>query len=107
MWIHADLMRPNVLVRDGRICAVIDFGAVGVGDPAADLIAAWEVFGRAGRETFRAALDPDDGMWSRARGFALHQAAMIIPYYAETNPGIVALAKLTIEEILADHKRGE
>ena len=102
MWIHADLLRPNVLVRGGRLRAVIDFGGVGVGDPAADVIAAWSVFGRAGRETFREALDVDDATWNRARGFALHQAAMIIPYYAETNPDFVALAKRTIGEILVD-----
>ena len=102
VWIHTDLLRPNVLVRDGRLCAVIDFGGVGVGDPAADVIAAWSVFGATGRATFRAALDVEDGMWERARGFALHQAAQIIPYYAETNPAFVALAKRTIEEILDD-----
>lgn len=102
VWIHTDLLRPNVLVRGGRLCAVIDFGGVGVGDPAADVIAAWSVFGRAGRATFRRALDVDVGMWERARGFALHQAAMIIPYYGETNPGFVALARRTVEEVLAD-----
>lgn len=102
VWIHADLMRPNVLVSHGRICAVIDFGAVGVGDPAADVIAAWEVFGHAGRKAFRRVLDVDDGAWRRARGFALHQAAMIIPYYAETNPEFAALAKRIVEEVLAD-----
>ena len=102
VWIHADLLRPNVLVRGGRVRAVIDFGGVGVGDPAADVIPAWAVFGRAGRTTFRDALDVDDGTWNRARGFALHQAAMIIPYYAETNPDFVALAKRTVEEVLAD-----
>jgi aminoglycoside phosphotransferase (APT) family kinase protein len=102
VWIHADLLRPNLLVDGGRLCAVIDFGAAGIGDPAADVIAAWSVFGPAGRETFRGALDVDDGTWNRARGFALHQATMIIPYYPETNPGFVALAKRTVEEILAD-----
>ena len=102
VWIHSDLLRPNVLVHGGRIRAVIDFGAVGVGDPAADVIAAWSVFGRRGRKTFRSALDADDGTWNRARGFALHQAVMIIPYYAETNPRFVALAKRTVEEVLAD-----
>ncbi len=99
---HADLLRPNVLVHGGRLCAVIDFGAVGVGDPAADVIAAWRVFGRRERKTFRSALDADDGTWNRARGFALHQAVMTIPYYAETNPRFVALAKRTVEEVLAD-----
>ena len=102
VWIHTDLLRPNVLVHGGRIRAVIDFGAVGVGDPAADVIAAWSVFGHTGRGTFRGALDVDDGTWERARGFALHQAAMIIPYYGETNPEFVALAKRTVDEVLAD-----
>ena len=102
VWIHTDLLRSNVLVRDGRLRAVIDFGGAGVGDPAADVIAAWSVLGPTGRGVFRDALDVDDGTWDRARGFALHQAALIIPYYAETNPGFVAPAKRTVEEILAD-----
>jgi aminoglycoside phosphotransferase (APT) family kinase protein len=102
VWIHADLLRPNLLVRDGRLRAVLDFGGVGVGDLAADVIAAWSVFGQTGRGVFRGALDVDDGTWNRARGFALHQAALIIPYYAETNPGFVAPAKRTIEEVLAE-----
>jgi aminoglycoside phosphotransferase (APT) family kinase protein len=102
VWIHADLLRPKVLVRGGWIRAVIDFGGVGVGDPAADVIAAWSVFGRTGRTVFREALDIDDGTWNRARGFALHQAVMIIPYYAETNPDFVAQAKRTVDEVLAE-----
>ena len=102
VWIHTDLLRPNLLVDRGRLCAVIDFGGVGGGDPAADVIAAWSVFGHAGRAAFRAALDVDDGTWHRARGYALHQALLIIPYYAETNPEFVGLAKRTVEEVLAD-----
>lgn len=102
VWIHTDLLRPNVLVHGGLLCAVIDFGGVGVGDPAADVIAAWSLFSRSGRGTFRGVLDVDDGTWNRARGFALHQAAMIIPYYGETNPEFVALAKRTVEQVLAD-----
>jgi aminoglycoside phosphotransferase (APT) family kinase protein len=105
VWIHTDLLRPNLLVDRGRLCAVIDFGGVGLGDPAADVIAAWSVFGPTGRATFRSALDVDDGTWNRARGYALHQAALIIPYYSETNPRFVALAKRTVEEILGDMDR--
>lgn len=101
-WIHTDLLRPNLLVRDGRLSAVIDFGGAGVGDPAADVIAAWAVFGRAGREVFRSALAVDEGTWLRACGFALHQAAVIIPYYADTNPQFAALARRTVEQILDD-----
>jgi aminoglycoside phosphotransferase (APT) family kinase protein len=102
VWIHTDLLRPNLLVDDGRLCAVIDFGGVGVGDPAADVVAAWSVFSQSGRAAYRAAIGVDDGTWNRARGYALHQAALIIPYYTETNPGFVALAKRTVEEVLAD-----
>ena len=53
---------------------------------------------------YRAALDVDDGTWERARGFALHQAVVIIPHYRETNPGFVALAQRTVDEILSDLK---
>ena len=102
VWIHADLLRPNLLVDGGRLRAVIDFGSAGVGDPAADVIAAWSVFNRGGRGTFRTVLGVDDGTWNRARGYALHQAALIIPYYIQTNPGFAAMAKRTIEEVLAD-----
>jgi aminoglycoside phosphotransferase (APT) family kinase protein len=103
VWIHTDLLRPNLLVANGRVCAVIDFGGVGVGDPAADVIAAWSIFGSRGRAAFRTALAVDEGTWNRARGYALHQALLIIPYYAETNPAFVALAQRTVAEVLADH----
>jgi aminoglycoside phosphotransferase (APT) family kinase protein len=102
VWIHADLLRPNLLVDGGQLRAVIDFGSAGVGDPAADAIAAWSVFNRSGRGTFRTVLGVDDGTWNRARGYALHQAALIIPYYIQTNPAFAAMAKRTIEEVLAD-----
>lgn len=104
VWIHADLLKPNLLVRDGRLHAIIDFGGAGVGDPAADVVPAWSVFGGAGRETFRNTLGVDDGTWERARGYALHQAALIIPYYKETNPEFATLATRTVEQVLADHQ---
>ena len=102
VWRHGDLLTPNLLVDGGRLNAVIDFGGVGIGDPAADVIAAWSVFGAIGRASFRSALDVDDGTWARARGFALHQALLIMPYYPQTNPGFVATAKRTVQEVLAD-----
>ena len=102
VWIHGDLLRPNLLVHRGRLDAVIDYGYIGVGDPATDLIPAWAVFGPEGRAVFREMLEPDDTMWARGRGIALHQAAMIIPYYTVTNPAFVELARRTIEQILVD-----
>lgn len=102
VWCHGDLLPPNLLVRDGHLTAVLDFGSVGVGDPAVDVIPAWSVFGRVGRETFRAALDVDGPTWARARGLALHQSLLIIPYYVDTNPGFVEMATRTIGHVLAD-----
>jgi aminoglycoside phosphotransferase (APT) family kinase protein len=102
VWIHTDLLPSNLLVRGGRLHAVIDFGGAGIGDPAADVTPAWAVFGHDGRRVFREALAVDEGTYQRARGYALHQAAMIIPYYEATNPNFVAQAKRTVEEVLAD-----
>jgi aminoglycoside phosphotransferase (APT) family kinase protein len=101
-WIHADLLRPNLLVSGGRLGAVIDWGSAGAGDPAFDVVPAWSVFGPAGRAAFRAALGADEGTWRRARGYALHQAALIIPYYAQTNPGFAAQAARTVGEVIED-----
>ena len=102
VWIHGDLLRTNLLVRDGRLRAVIDFGEAGVGDPAMDVIPAWSVFNQSGREAFRRALEVEEATWSRARGYALHQALPIIPYYSKSNPEFTAMAKRTVEEILKE-----
>ena len=102
VWRHCDLLPPNLLVAAGRLAAVIDFGGVGVGDSAHDVIAAWSVFGATGRATFRHALDVDDATWERARGVALHQALLIIPYYPDTNPAFVTMAERTVGHVLED-----
>lgn len=102
VWIHGDLLKSNLLVQNGRLCAIIDFGGVGIGDPAADVVPAWSVFNKVGREIFRQALGVDDDTWNRACGYALHQALMIIPYYPKTNPEFVTMAKRTVEEILTE-----
>jgi hypothetical protein len=67
-----------------------------------DVIPAWAVFGLHGRRRFREALGVDDGTWERARGVALHQAALIVPYYTATNPAFVAMARRTIEQVISD-----
>lgn len=64
------------------------------------------VFGPAGRVAYRKALAVDDATWERARGYALTQAALIVPYYRETNPPFTAMALRTIGEILADLRSG-
>ncbi len=102
VWLHGDLGRPgNLLVAEGRLSAVIDFGCLGVGDPACDLAAAWALFSGESRDVFRVALPFDDATWARARGWALTRVGAI-PYYRETNAPIVAEALHAIEEVLAD-----
>ncbi|MFD0418481.1 aminoglycoside phosphotransferase family protein [Streptomyces sp. NPDC127108] len=106
VWVHSDLMPGNLLVRDGRLDAVIDFGTAGLGDPACDLIVAWNLLPADARETFRTATGADDAMWARGRGRALSMALIQLPYYAVTNPVLAANARHVIHEVLADHARG-
>ena len=104
LWIHGDLQSGNLLAVAGRLSAVIDFGCLGVGDPACDLLPAWMLFSGESREVFRTALLVDDATWARGRGWALSVSLIALPYYRETNPGFAALARHTIEEVLADHR---
>ncbi|WP_130337221.1 aminoglycoside phosphotransferase family protein [Micromonospora kangleipakensis] len=71
VWFHGDVAWGNLLVRGGRLAAVIDFGCCGVGDPACDLAVAWTLLSGPSRSAFRAALAVDDGMWARGRGWVL------------------------------------
>lgn len=71
VWFHGDLAQGNLLLRDGQLCAVIDFGTCGVGDPACDLAIAWTLLSSEGRDVFRKRLAVDDATWSRGRGWAL------------------------------------
>ena len=102
VWVHGDLLPGNLLVVGGRLSAVIDFGGLNVGDPACDLQPAWNVFAGDSRERFRAELDVDDASWLRGRGWALYQAVAALPYYWDTNPGIVRQTSHALAQVLAD-----
>jgi aminoglycoside phosphotransferase (APT) family kinase protein len=102
VWVHADLTDGNILARDGRLYAVIDFSTLGLGEPANDLDAAWDLFSGESRTTFREALGIDDATWARGRGWAI-TSVFGIPYYEHTNPGIVARARRRIAAVLAEH----
>ena len=101
VWIHGDLMPGNLLVRDRRLSAVIDWGALGVGDPAPDLAPAWYTV-PAEREELREAVGYDDDTWRRARGWALAPALTGIPYYRDTVPAFAERGLRTIAAVLAD-----
>ncbi|MFD8674941.1 aminoglycoside phosphotransferase family protein [Streptomyces seoulensis] len=103
VWAHADLSPGNVLVTGGgRLSAVIDFGCAGVGDPAVDLIAAWNLLPASARGVFRDAVGADDAEWARGRGWALSVALVQLPYYWRTNPVLAQNARHTIGEVLAE-----
>jgi len=102
VWIHGDIQASNLLVRDGRLTAVIDFGGLAVGDPACDLMVAWSMFSGEQRETFRTAVSVDDATWARGRGWALSQAVVALPYYLQSSAQIAGASLRTIAEVLSE-----
>lgn len=102
VWAHGDLMAGNLLVTGGRLSAVIDYGTVGVGDPAVDLISAWCLLPAEVRGAFREAVGADEAEWARGRGWALSIAVIALPYYWDTNPPVAENSRHTIGEILAE-----
>lgn len=101
-WVHGDLLPGNLLVVDGRLSAVIDFGGLNVGGPACDLQPAWNVFAGDSRRRYRAELAVDEDSWTRGRGWALYQALSALAYYWDTNPGMIRQASHALEQILGD-----
>lgn len=105
-WIHGDLAPGNLLADGGVLTAVIDWGAIGIGDPAVDLIAAWTQFAGDARARFRATAtdglaDPDDA-WARARGWMLVQAVIALPYYWDRWPEFARACQQRVVAVLAD-----
>ena len=102
VWLHGDIHAGNLLARQGRISAVIDFGLLGVGDPACDLMVAWNLLGVEAREVFRAATGVDDAIWARGRGWTLSVALIALACYLHTNPALAAMSRRAIDAVLAD-----
>jgi aminoglycoside phosphotransferase (APT) family kinase protein len=103
VWFHGDIAPGNLLVRDGALAAVIDFGTCGVGDPACDVAIAWTLLTRASREAFRARLDIDPGTWARGRGWALWKALIVYAGALERDHAAAVGATRTINEILVEY----
>ena len=103
VWIHGDIAVGNLLVREGRLGAVIDFGGCAVGDPACDLVIAWVFLEGAGRDAFRLSVPADDAMWARARGWAVWKAALVLANDAVINPNENS-PRSVIEAVIAEHR---
>lgn len=103
VWFHGDIAQGNLLVEDGRLVAVIDFGTAGVGDPACDLVIAWTMFSGESRAAFRSAVAQDEGTWARARGWALWKALLLLAQ-GDTDGEQAAETQHVVDEVLADHE---
>ncbi|MES2121642.1 MAG: aminoglycoside phosphotransferase family protein [Chlamydiota bacterium] len=102
VWVHGDLSPGNLLLQNGRLSAVIDYGNLGIGDPACDLIIAWNLLPASMRHPFRIGLGVDDASWQRGRGWALSCALIALPYYKDTNPVLANNARYVIQEIITE-----
>jgi aminoglycoside phosphotransferase (APT) family kinase protein len=100
VWFHGDFHTGNLLSVDGRLSAVIDFGELGIGDPACDLTIAFTLMSAGSRAAFRATLGVDDATWARGRGWALATALTAYTYYAAVNPWVVTQTTRQITEAL-------
>lgn len=104
VWVHGDVHAGNLLLKGGRLSAVLDFGQLGVGDPACDLSIAWTLFEGDSRETFRTALPRDAGTWARGRAWALWKAMIVAAGLTGANAVEAARSRRVIEEVLTDHR---
>jgi aminoglycoside phosphotransferase (APT) family kinase protein len=101
VWMHGDLHPANLLVEDGRLSAVIDFGLLAVGDPACDLMVAWTFLSGDARDDFRTILSVDEATWARARGWALDMGLMCATV-APAQSTIGGIGRRTLREVIAD-----
>jgi aminoglycoside phosphotransferase (APT) family kinase protein len=105
VWVHADIHPANLLVRRGRLAAVIDFGGLGVGDPACDMLPAWTLLTAQTREPFRAEAKVDDATWVRGRGWGLYFGIGAVHAHRVTNPVLAAIGQHAVAEVIADYQR--
>jgi aminoglycoside phosphotransferase (APT) family kinase protein len=106
VWVHGDIAEGNLLVRDGRLSAVIDFGSSGVGDPSSDLVIAWTLFDEPARNAFRARVGLDRQTWERARGWCLWKALITIAEHRHGDRKKADIHRGWIDRIVADRFDG-
>lgn len=105
VWVHGDISLGNLLVQNGQLSAVIDFGGMAVGDPACDLAIAWTFFKRESREVFRKTLNLDEDTWARGRGWTLWKALIVAAGLCETNNIEGENCWRIIDEVIEDYKQ--
>jgi len=101
VWVHGDLSATNLLVTEGRLKAVLDFGSSAVGDPACDFAIAWTLFGSEAREHIRSGLGIDEATWNRAKSWVLWKSMLTLWNNIRSDQEQVAAARSTIAEVLS------
>lgn len=99
-WFHADLHDGNLLVRDGLLAAVIDWGTAGRGDPAVELNAMWGYVPTEGAALYREAVGLDEAAYRRGRGFALAPSISAFTYYRDTDPTTSRESLETVRQLI-------
>ncbi|HEY2812533.1 MAG TPA: aminoglycoside phosphotransferase family protein [Acidimicrobiales bacterium] len=104
VWVHGDVAQNNLLVRDGRLSAVIDFGTSAVGDPACDAVLAWTFLDGESRRAFRERLPVDRDTWVRGRGWALWKALISLAWNPRRNPAFTEECRRVVADVIAEHE---
>ena len=103
VWVHGDLAADNLIVREGRLCGVIDFGQLAAGDPACDLTIAWTFLAGEARRVFQSTIAADEATWCRARGWALWKALLELEQHRLTNQVRAQKAARVIDCLLGEY----
>lgn len=103
VWVHGDIAATNLVVAQGRLRGVLDFGSLSVGDPACDLTIAWTLFDGESRTAFVKEVGLDGETWARARGWALWKALIVVAGHVRTDRRIVATSERTLLRVLESH----
>jgi aminoglycoside phosphotransferase (APT) family kinase protein len=104
VWVHGDIAQNNLLVRGGRLSAVIDFGTSAVGDPACDTVFAWTFLGGEGRAAFRDRLPVDHDTWVRGRAWAIWKALITLAWNPHAHPQFTAECERVLGDVIAEHQ---
>lgn len=102
VWIHGDFSPGNIILRNHRLHGIIDFGGMGIGDPACDLTIAWTLLSKNARQIFKKNLQLDQYTWDRARGWALWKAAIVTANMVGTNVVESKRCRMVLLEIIDD-----
>jgi aminoglycoside phosphotransferase (APT) family kinase protein len=105
VWVHGDISAGNLIVQEGKLNAVIDFGGLAIGDPACDLTICWTFLDSKRRKIFREMLPLDAGTWARGRGWALWKSLIVASGLLNTNSIEASQCWYTIGQVLDDYKK--